>query len=255
MPTRGYAHKLRAAVHHQIYIYYRAAYFASKHHSSAVKSIVIPRVSLPPLDAMSALILRFRFGLRYCVFRRPRSPIKDTNLRYVIILYIITFNRIARIISLGSHLSLSKVFIAMVKRSYVFVKIFQIIWKIKMHLPFALCRQRPMAGRREDERRGDHEDTGRISRFCKGHNRGLPLRRCDHCRPACSRAGTPWPRSIASCLSVVPDCELPVGPSSDDRTLCRRRNIKPERRIIDLRIYIRNIRERRKRYSIPDRYL
>lgn len=138
--------------------------------------------------------------------------------------------------------------VAMAKRSYALVKIFQIIWKINVHLPFALCRQRPMAGRREDERRGDHEDTGRISRFCKGHNRGSPLRRCDRCRRAYSPAGTPWPRSIASCLSVVPDCELPVGPSSDDRTLCRRRNIKPERRIIDLRIYIRNIRERGERH-------
>lgn len=99
-----------------------------------------------------------------------------------------------------------------------------------------------MAEHREDERRDDHEDTGRISRFCKGHNRGSPLRRCDRCRPAYSRAGFPWPRSIASCLSVVPDCELPVGPSSDDRTLCKRRSIKPERRIIDLRIYIGNIK-------------
>lgn len=132
----------------------------------------------------------------------------------------------------------------MVEISRAFVKIFKIvIWRMRgMHLPFALCRQRPMAGRREDARRGDHEDTGRISRFCKGRNRGSPLRRCDRCRPAYSRIGTLCSRSIASCLSVVPDCGPPVGPSSDDRTLCRRRSIKPERRrITDLRIYMKNI--------------
>jgi len=99
---------------------------------------------------------------------------------------------------------------------------------VLLHSPSGLCRQRPAAGRREDARRGGREDTGRISRFCKGRNTGSPPRHCDRCRSVCPRADCPCHRSIASCLSVAPDCGPPVGLSSDGRIPCMRRNIKPE---------------------------
>lgn len=107
----------------------------------------------------------------------------------------------------------------------------------KRYSLFELCRRRPTAERRVDARRDDHGDTGRISRFCTGRNIGSPLRHCGRCIPACPRApghGIPCCRSIASCLSAVPDCGPPMGLSSDDRTPCMRRSIKPERKTIDL---------------------
>lgn len=106
-------------------------------------------------------------------------------------------------------------------------------WDSRIYLPFVLCKRRPTAGHREDARRDDREDTGRISRFCKGRNRESPLHHCDRCRSAYPQVETPCSHLIASCLSVVPGYALPVGLSSDDKIPCRRRSIKPGRRIVE----------------------
>lgn len=65
----AHAHKLRVEVHHQIYIHYCAAYFAGKHRSSEVKSMVI--ASLRSMSAFETPIL--------CICK-PRS-----NIRYLIL--------------------------------------------------------------------------------------------------------------------------------------------------------------------------